>query len=367
MGRWTPSIVLVTCLLAVCAASVLPAAAAVQTTTIYQINSPSSAVAGSENPLPVAVTVYYNNTVTGYQLVVGILDNALSPATIVPGAVISSTDPCINEPTMAAVCAITVPKSSGVEMINFQIGGIFGGRRMPGSWDLNATSVLRDSQGNLVPGSVSSKLFKVNLIPVALNLNVPSNVSVSVDGVQEPPGTVSVGVALGQHNLTVPQLVNISQSTRLKFDHWSDGYPSPVRTIVVTNSTTLQADYVTQNLLTLVGVGGNATVSNWYDADNNATFATNQYEQMPGSLGALGVRISFQGWFENGQLVTNSPEGTISMNQPHTLTAIWHADYSIPAVVALGIIAVAVIIFLLVQRRNRMPHRRRSKRRRKRS
>jgi len=162
----------------------------------------------------------------------------------------------------------------------------------------------------------------------------------------------------------VPQLVNVSQSTRLRFDHWSDGYPSPLRSILVTNPTTLQADYLTQNLLTLIGGQGNATVSSWYDANKNATFSAAQSEPMSG---ALGVRLLFQGWYENGQLLTNSLAGTISMDKPHTLTALWRVDYSIPAAIMLGIIAVLIIAYLLVQRRNRTTTARRgSKRRRKR-
>ncbi|HXZ90751.1 MAG TPA: hypothetical protein VEG61_06795 [Candidatus Dormibacteraeota bacterium] len=359
-----PSILVVACFLIVCFVSVFPAVEAAPTTTIYQINSPGSEIAGSENPLPVAVTVYYNNTVSGYLLLVGILDTAMTPARIVPGVVVSSTDPCVSQSATGALCAITVSKSSGIERIYFQVGGIFGGRRHPGVWELNVTSVLIDHQGNLVAGSVSSRLFKINLTPVALNVDVPSNVAVSVDGVLQPAGPVSIGVALGGHNVTVPQLVNVSQSTRLRFDHWSDGYPSPLRSILVTNPTTLQADYLTQNLLTLIGGQGNATVSSWYDANKNATFSAAQSEPMSG---ALGVRLLFQGWYENGQLLTNSLAGTISMDKPHTLTALWRVDYSIPAAIMLGIIAVLIIAYLLVQRRNRTTTARRgSKRRRKR-
>lgn len=368
MGMLKPSVLLAVCLLAVGLPSIFPAVEAAQTTTIYQVDSPASAVAGSEYPLPVTVVVYYNNTIPGSQLVVGILDTELSPAGLVSGVVVSSTDHCVNQPTLAAVCAISVPNSSGVERINFQIGGIFGGKVEPGSWELNATSLLEGPQNNLIQGSVSSKLFKINLTPVSLTVVVPSDVAVSVDGVSQRPGSVSVGVALGHHNVMVPQLVNVTQSTRLRFDRWSDGYTLALRTVVVRNSTTLQADYVTQYLLTLIGVQGNVTVSTWYDADTNATFSTNQSEPIPGLLGALGVRTSFQGWYENGQLLTNSPTGTISMDKPHTLTALWQMDYSIPETIVLVIVAAAIIAFLLVQRRNRAPTRRsRSKRRRKRS
>ena len=172
---------LIICLLVASMNSIYPAARAAQTTTIYQVTAPSGVIAGGENPLPVAVIVYYNNTVPGYHLVVGILDAKLSPQGIVPGVVVSSTSPCVNQPGMAALCAITVPSSSGVVRIGFQIGGIFGGIRERGNWDLNVTSVLEGPQNNLIPSSVSSKLFKVDFSPVALNVNVPSNRAVSAD------------------------------------------------------------------------------------------------------------------------------------------------------------------------------------------
>jgi len=365
MKRLTALIIL----LIVSTSTFYPTVAAAQTTTIYQVNGPSSMVAGSQAPISVSVTILYNDTAIGDQLVVGVLDAGVSPQTLVPGVVISSTDTCINQPELAARCAIALTKSSGVEQINFQIGGILGGIHGPGIWDLNITSLLIDQQNNLVPDSVSSKLFKIDLTPVVLSVDVPSNVAVSVDGVLQPMGPASVGVALGSHVLTVPQLVNVTQFTRLRFDHWSDGNPSTNRTVDVTNSTTLQADYVTQNLLTLIGVQDNQTLSNWYDSDTNATFSTNQYEPMSGGLNALGLRLSFQGWYENGRLLTSSPTGSISMDNPHMLTAVWQVDYSTPAAIVVLTILVAALLAFLARRnkRGRPAPRRRIKRVRKRS
>jgi hypothetical protein len=339
--------------------SMYPAVEAAQTTQVYQVISPRNVVAGSENPILVSIIVYFNNTIAGYQLEVGILDAGLSPQRIVPGVVISSSNPCVNPPEVAALCVITARGASGVERIDFQIGGIFGGRTKPGAWDLNATSLLVDAQNNLVPGSASSKIFAISLTPVALNVTVPSPVAVSVDNVQQPPGSVAVGVSLGPHNLTVPMIVQENASTRLRFDHWSDGYSTASRSITVTNTTSLEAIFVTQNLLTLVGIQQNATVTGWYDADTNATFSANQSEPVTGWLGAIGGKLSFQGWYENGQLLTNSPTGTIAMDKRHTLTAVWQADYSLPATVILMIIAAVIVVFLVLRRRKRTSRRRR--------
>ena len=343
-----------------------PAVDAAPTTTIAQVKTPSSVVAGSQNPIPVAATVYYNNSIRGYQLAVVIFDISLSPERIVPGVVISSSEPCVNQAEPVALCVIATRSVSGVESVNFQIGGIFGGKRGPGIWDLNITSVLLDTQGNLVPGSASSKLFEIGLTPVSLSVVVPSSVVVSVDGEQQPPGPATVGVALGEHNITLPMLVQLSPSTRLRFDRWSDGYNLTFRDIVVTNNASLRGIYVTQNLLTIVDTEQNATSSEWYDATTNATFSVSQYQQLTGPLGVIGGRLTFQGWYENGQLLSDSPTGTIAMNMPHTLTAVWAVDYSTPATIALAIIVVLVILLVIRRRRVLRPRRRRGRSRRKR-
>jgi hypothetical protein len=359
------SAALTVCFFVLLTAFMYPAAmAASQTTEIYQVTGPSSIVAGSQSPIPVTATVYYNNTVSGYQLVVGILDAGLSPQAPVPGVVISSTDPCVNQPGVAAICVVMVPKQSGVEQVSFQIGGIFGGKSASGKWNLNVTSALFDLKNNLVPGSLSSKLIQIELVPVALTVTVPSSVTVTVDGVQQPVGSVSVGVALGQHNVTVPMFVQVNETARLRFSRWSDGYPGAFRTLVVTNTTSLQAVYVTQYLLTLVGSQPNSTVTVWYDANTNATFSANQYRPVVGPLSSIGATVSFQGWYENGQLITTSTTGTILMDQPHTLTAVWQVSYFIPATVTVVIIALVLAVFLILHRGKASPPKRRRRRRR---
>jgi len=153
------------CLLA-CMSPLNPTA---QTTAVYQVNSPSHAIAGTETPLPISVTIYYHNAAAGSRLVVGILDANTSLERIVPGAVVFSTDLCINQPVASALCMISIAKSSGVVKIEFQIGGIFDGGEQPKVWNLNVTSLLIDPQNNLVPGSTSSKLLKINLTEAASN------------------------------------------------------------------------------------------------------------------------------------------------------------------------------------------------------
>ncbi len=127
---------------------------------------------------------------------------------------------------------------------------------------------------------------------------------------------------------------------------------------MVTGNASIEAVYVTQHLLTLVGAGENATVAGWYDADSVATFSTNQYQPITGLLGEIGAKSTFQGWYENTQLITSSPNGTISMDKPHTLTAVWQIDYTVPGGITLGIVAAIVVAYLVVRRSKTKPARR---------
>jgi Kef-type K+ transport system membrane component KefB len=185
------------CLLVASMTLFYSAVQAAQTTSIYNINGPSRVVAGSETPLPVSVSVHYSNAVTGSRLIVGILTANSSPETVVPGVVVASTDPCINQPGTVAICAVTVARPYGVVKIDFQIGGIFDGREQPKLWNLNITSLLINPQNNVIPGSVSSKLFKIDLTwGASNNATVPTNKPDTLAALSQLNHSILVAIAL---------------------------------------------------------------------------------------------------------------------------------------------------------------------------
>jgi hypothetical protein len=335
-----------------------------QSTRIYELVQPIHVVAGGQSPIEVTAIVYYNNTTPGNYLYTGIIDQDTTPHEITPGIVTSSPDSCLNQPVLAALCVIGINTASGVEHLDFKIGGILGGKHGLGTWDLNMTTALFDPAHNLIQKTTSTVLFGIRLTPLALKVTVPASVAVSVDGVQKPPGPTVVGVVLGEHNISVPALVQVSPTTRLKFDHWPDGSTDTNRTIFITSDTNITIAYVTQNLLTLAGPQATSTGAGWYNEGETATFSVAQTEPIPGLLGSLGGKMKFQGWYENGQLLTSSTTGTISMNQPHTLTAVCQADYSEPSLILTGILIIFALAYLMVRRRTNKPARRRPHRRR---
>jgi hypothetical protein len=334
-----------------------------QSTRIYELVHPSHMVAGSQDPIEVKAIVYYNDTSPGSTLDVRILDMHMTPSGIIPAIVTSSPDTCLNQGMLAALCDIGVKTASGAESLDFKIGGILDEKRGPGTWDLNMTTALYDSSNTLIPKSVNTVLFGISLTPVALKVNVPPAVVVTVDGVPQPPGPAIVGVALGAHKIMVPSFVQVDPGTRLLFDHWPDGSTDANKTIFITGDANFDLVYSTQHLLTIVDPQATARGAGWYNEGQAATFSVASIEHMDGILGALGGKLNFQGWYENGQLLTTLTSGTVVMNQPRTITAVFQPDYSEPAIVLAGIIIAVAFAYLLVRRRTTKTPGRRPRRR----
>jgi len=266
---------------------------------------------------------------------------------------------------MNGVCAIKLQNPSGIEHLEVKISEILG-NKTTGIWHLAFSAILLDENGNGVQDSLSSVPFQISVTSTPLLfVKVPSAVTVSVDGVTKPSGSIDgAPLTVGQHSLSVPSVVTASNYTRLKFDHWSDGSTSPNRSALAQSDIGLEAFYLTQHPLMLNSSLGVASGADWYDSNSNATFSvTPSYVPMNGLMGMLGARIAFQGWYENGNLITSSSTGTISMNQAHTLTASWQPDYTLPEAVAA---ALALVIFVGVAfftaKRRTTPVKKRSKR-----
>jgi hypothetical protein len=331
-------------------ASVLPTARA-QTTSIIDIHYPTSFDAGILNPFSVTATVGYRDAGQGYSLIVGILNAGQVPTRIIPGLASSSPDRCVNPPTLAAYCLVKPKNSTGVENLEFKIGGILGGPSKEGEWDLNMTAALATGNNTLVEDSVSSVLFTITVSSMILTLKAPAIVAVAVDGVKQPPGPVQLPVVAGAHNLSVPITAQVDNTTRLKFDTWSDGFPTPNRTVRINSSTSYEAAYVTQYLLTVAGQAASATGQGWYDAGTIATFSVANSQPMSGPLGSLGGKLRFQGWYEDKKLQTNSSADMIVMDRPHTLTAHWRPDYTMPLIIIAAVPIILVLAYLIIHRR----------------
>ncbi len=191
-----------------------------------------------------------------------------------------------------------------------------------------ATNVCIDADAGDTPFSVSV------IDKFTLTVSVPDKITVTLDGVQENPGYVTSQLNPGSHTISVPNIVQIDSTSRLRFDGWVDGQKQTTRTFDLEDDTNFGATYVIQYRLSLASTQMNATGAGWYDADSVATFSllSNRYQFF----------WVFEGWYENVTLVTSSPSGSITMNGPHTFAARWGLDYAL-----LGSIVGAVAVLAL--------------------
>ena len=323
-----------------------------QTTSITQLLFPSSALAGNLKPVPVSVAIQYNDVKLGYWLLVGIVDPQLNN-TIVAGSAAGSPSSCINQPTAQALCQAQLQSTSGVENLQFKIGGIFANtQRAPGTWNLQMMAELLDPNSTIL--SRSNVPFAIYMTPVSLVIDVPNNTTIWVDGSATTGGDIPV--AIGRHSISIPMFVAINETARLSFDRWSDGSSQPNRTAFISSDMELKAVYHIQFRLSIISnaAESNTSGAGWYDSGSLASFSVTE-TQLPtvGVLDLLGAKVTFQGWFESGNLITTSSSGSIDMSRPHTITAQWVTDYTIPIILFIVAIAVGLGTYFVIKRPTR--------------
>jgi hypothetical protein len=143
----------------------------------------------------------------------------------------------------------------------------------------------------------------------------------------------------------VPQTLAGAAGTQYAFKDWDvDGVAQSGNPITVTMNGphTATAKYVTQYQLLLDSPYGNPQGSGYYDAGSTASFSVTSPE------GVL-VQQVFVQW--TGDYSGTSPQGSITMDKPKVVHAVWRTDYTqlIVAIVA-AIIIIAAALFLLRRR-----------------
>lgn len=112
--------------------------------------------------------------------------------------------------------------------------------------------------------------FSISLVDkFTFTVSIPSQVPVTLDGVQQGAGSASLQLSPGTHTVSVPDLVQIDSTSRLEFNGWSDGSTQTTRTFDLESDTEITATYTTQYL---VNATNDSTVqSGWYDQGTGAT------------------------------------------------------------------------------------------------
>ena len=146
-----------------------------------------------------------------------------------------------------------------------------------------------------------------------------------------------------------PQNITGPPGVQYAFQDWSiDGTAQTGNQVTVTMNGphTAIADYTTQYLLTINSPGGlgNPQGGGYYDAGSTAKFSVTS------PVGYL-IQQVFVQW--QGDYTGSSPQGSITMDRPHVVNAVWSTSY-LPLIVVV-IVAVAIVGGLLFWRSRRRP------------
>lgn len=317
-----------------------------QTTNIINVSYPKHATFDLESrttdpPLLLEATVTYADAKPGYFLALGVFD--LDSGDVVGGSGSASNGAC---DAGYARCLIDIKSSTGNEFVQFLLAGY------KPTMSMAIIAVLYNETKNLIYHSESDYEFTITMTAtLGLSVIVPGSVPVTVDGIEQPKGNVRLNLVPGAHTISVPEIVQLDNVTRLKFQHWSDAINQTSRSVSMTYRTLLTAVYVNQYWLDAASTHGNSTGSGWYDEGYSATFAVQSTTlPMENMLGLLGGKWVFEGWYDGGELLTGSSAGNIVMLGPHSLIARWAPDYTLP-LVSFAAVAIAVLAMVRVVKR----------------
>jgi len=313
----------------------LAVSAHAQTTVVSGLTYPS-VVIGTSKPIHVSFTVAYSGAISGDIFAAGVLDNATG--NYVPGSVYTSNpNTCISASAVSpfAVCDYLLGSSSGSENLEFNLNLV-----QARTYQFSVFAGLGDSAGVMLPASYSSMGFKVTLRNyLVLTVSVPSNVSVTVDGSLWYPGYPNVELNPGNHTISVPEMVQINSTSRLKFSGWLDGSMLATRTVDLEDDATFGANYVTQFF---VSSSGDSTLqSGWYDRGTVLQFSVDDRQVLNEYRMLLG---GFDGWYNDGQLISKSSSASLTVNGPTMLAAGWNYLPYLPAIFGVALVGIILLV-----------------------
>jgi hypothetical protein len=146
---------------------------------------------------------------------------------------------------------------------------------------------------------------------------------------------------------SVPAEIEGAQGTKYVFTSWTvDGTPKGENGFVVIMDAPhkVVAKYDTMFLLTIVSDYGNPRGVGYYKSGETAVFGVD-------SPVGMGIQHVFVEW--RGDYTGKDPQGSITMDGPKTLTAVWTTNYLQLYIIIGAIVAIAVVAGLLVWMRRR--------------
>ena len=312
--------------------SVVPVYA--QTVNVSNLQYPSTVVLGGQ--VTVSFTVNWSGAPQGasYVLFAGVADSTTN--NWASGTVISSSPNICSKNTLNhwSDCYFDSPQSSGSFTVTFSIDssskGTYSYYGSAGFWDCSSTctSVTYND----------SNTFDITIVDTfTLTVNVPGEVPITLDGMPRPTGSIGVDLHPGIHAISVPEIVQIDSTSRLKFNGWSDGSTQLTRTFDLESDSEISAIYVTQYLIN--ATADSTLQTGWYDQGTVLKFNVNS-NQFVNSYRLL--TGGFDGWYNSNQLISKSPSASVTIDGPVNLTDRWNYLPYLPLVLIVAIVAVVL-------------------------
>ncbi len=150
------------------------------------------------------------------------------------------------------------------------------------------------------------------------NVDLPSGTTIlTLDDVDyTSPPAAQLWVPGSTHTMTIPDVVDVNSDARYIFIGWNDGNTSVNRTISKGSYVT---NYRHEYLFTVTSPYGVTTGTGWYRDGSIASFSVTT------SVETTYTRRTFTGW--SGDFTESSSTGSLIMDAPKTVTAIWRTEY----------------------------------------
>jgi vacuolar protein-sorting-associated protein 4 len=172
---------------------------------------------------------------------------------------------------------------------------------------------------------VSIPGFTTILPPGSLGMEVnglANGTSIVIDGNSEAvTGTTyaELPLSVGQHTLQAPSTIPLGQGIQAVFTGWSDGVTTNPRTIYFNGTgARIAAQYETQFYLQVDSNYGPVEGAGWYNANSDATVTA--------STPSFTDPHVLDHW--EGDYAGKNPQGTVHMDGPKRVSAVYRTDYS---------------------------------------
>jgi len=146
-------------------------------------------------------------------------------------------------------------------------------------------------------------------------------------------------------------VLSSDEKTRMVFSGWTGDLNSTSKKVSIRMVATrkISAVWNAQYFLDVISLYGKVVGGGWYNASSVANFSISSSSV----FGQFGVRYHFEGW--TGDWWGASLAGSILMNGPHRVVAVWRIDYIIPSIMTIALVSAVVSSFSYARFVRRLP------------